>query len=55
MLECQALDVPWTDADERETDATRPPSTLPSWSVGVKEPARAFKRSVYGENHEQGL
>ena len=53
VLECQALDVPWTDADERETDATRPPSTLELERVGVKEPARAFKRSVYGENHEQ--
>jgi ATP-dependent DNA helicase 2 subunit 1 len=52
VLECQALDVPWTDADERETDATRPPSTLELERVGVKEPAQAFKRSVYGENHE---
>ena len=30
-----ALDVPWTDADERETDATRPPSTLELERVGV--------------------
>ena len=52
VLECQALDVPWTDADERDADATRPPSAAELERVGVKEPVEAFKRAVYGENHD---
>ena len=45
---------PWTCPGRTPTSArrtTRPPSTLELERVGVKD-ARAFKRSVYGENHE---
>ena len=53
VLECQALDMPWTDADERDADATAPPSTLELERVGAKEPVEAFERAVYGENHDR--
>jgi hypothetical protein len=52
VLECQALDAPWTDADERDVDGTKPPSVVELESVGVRGPIEAFKLSTYGVNHD---
>lgn len=52
VLECQALDAPWTDADERDVDGTKPPSSLELERVGVRGPIEAFKVCTYGVNHD---
>ena len=52
-LEIQALDRAWTQRDELEAgDVTKPPDALALEGMGIKEKMVAFKRAVYGENHE---